>query len=105
MDIANEGWIEDYPDPYDFMNILLSGDNIPKTGGNNFAYFDVPKYNQEMDHANTLSGNARYQAYGSIATDMMRTIRRGRRGTYTNNIDFFGPHGGARSTSPRTSWI
>ena len=37
MDIANEGWIEDYPDPYDFMNILLSGDNIPKTGGNNFV--------------------------------------------------------------------
>ena len=45
MDIANEGWIEDYPDPYDFMNILLSGDNIPKTGGNNFSYFNVPKYN------------------------------------------------------------
>ena len=31
MDIANEGWIEDYPDPYDFMNILLDGEHIPAT--------------------------------------------------------------------------
>src|SRR5207237_2793816 len=31
MDIANEGWIQDYPDRYDFMNILLSAHNVPMT--------------------------------------------------------------------------
>jgi peptide/nickel transport system substrate-binding protein len=100
MDIANEGWIEDYPDPYDFMNILLSGDNIPKTGGNNFAYFNVPKYNSQMDHANTLSGNARYQAYGSIATDMMTNNPPWAPWLYTNNIDFFGPNVGCTVDTP-----
>jgi peptide/nickel transport system substrate-binding protein len=100
MDIANEGWIQDYPDPYDFMNILLSGDNIPKTGGNNFSYYDVPKYNQEMDHANTLSGNARYQAYGSIATDMMTNNPPWAPWLFTNNIDFFGPKVGCTVDTP-----
>jgi peptide/nickel transport system substrate-binding protein len=100
MDIANEGWIEDYPDPYDFMNILLSGENIPKTGGNNFAYFDVPKYNSAMDHANTLSGNARYQAYGNIATDMMKNDPPWAPWLYTNNIDFFGPRVGCTVDTP-----
>jgi ABC-type oligopeptide transport system substrate-binding subunit len=100
MDIANEGWIEDYPDPYDFMNILLNGEKIPATGGNNFAYFDVPKYNEEMDHANTLSGNARYQAYGSIATSMMQTDPPWAPWLYTNNIDFFGPKVGCTVDTP-----
>ncbi|MEP6640703.1 MAG: ABC transporter substrate-binding protein, partial [Gaiellales bacterium] len=100
MDIANEGWIQDYPDPYDFMNILLSGDHIPATGGNNFAYFNVPKYNQEMDHANTLTGNARYQAYGSIATDMMTNNPPWAPWLYTNNIDFFGPNVGCTVDTP-----
>jgi peptide/nickel transport system substrate-binding protein len=100
MDIANEGWIEDYPDPYDFMNILLSGDHIPATGGNNFSYYDIPKYNEEMDHANTLSGNARYQAYGDIATNMMQTNPPWAPWLYTNNIDFFGPKVGCTVDTP-----
>ena len=100
MDIANEGWIEDYPDPYDFMNILLSGDNIPATGGNNFSYYNVAKYNTAMDHANTLTGNARYQAYGSIATSMMQTDPPWAPWLYTNNIDFFGPKVGCTVDTP-----
>ena len=100
MDIANEGWIEDYPDPYDFMNILLDGSKIPATGGNNFAYYDVPKYNSEMVHANTLTGTARYQAYGSIATSMMQTDPPWAPWLYTNNIDFFGPNVGCTVDTP-----
>ena len=100
MDIAQEGWIEDYPDPYDFMNILLSGDHIPATGGNNFAYYNVPKYNTAMDHANTLSGNARYEAYGNIATSMMQTNPPWAPWLYTNNIDFFGPKVGCTVDTP-----
>jgi peptide/nickel transport system substrate-binding protein len=100
MDIANEGWIEDYPDPYDFMNILLSGDKIPATGGNNFAYYNVSKYNTAMDHANTLTGNNRYQAYGNIATSMMQTNPPWAPWLYTNNIDFFGPKVGCTVDTP-----
>src|SRR5581483_11818399 len=28
FDIADEGWIADYADPYDFINVLLSGETI-----------------------------------------------------------------------------
>ena len=40
FDIADEGWIADYYDAYDFINILLNGEIIPETGGNNFSYFN-----------------------------------------------------------------
>lgn len=100
MDIANEGWIQDYPDPYDFMNILLNGEHIPATNGDNFSYFNVPKYNTEMDHANTLSGTARYKAYGAIATDMMQNDPPWAPWLYTNNIDFFGPNVGCTVDTP-----
>jgi ABC-type oligopeptide transport system substrate-binding subunit len=100
FDIGLEGWVLDYPDPYDFMNILLNGEHIPKTGGNNYAYFNVPKYNQQMDHANTLAGNARYQAYGSIATDMMTNNPPWAPWAYGNNIDFFGPRVGCTVVTP-----
>jgi peptide/nickel transport system substrate-binding protein len=100
MDIAQEGWVEDYPDPYDFMNILLDGSKIPATQGVNFAYYNVPTYNQQMVHANTLSGTARYKAYGAIATSMMQTNPPWASWLYTNVIDFFGPNVGCTVDTP-----
>ena len=32
FDIADEGWFADYADPYNFINVLLDGSNIQKTG-------------------------------------------------------------------------
>ena len=40
-----EAWIADYADPYDFINVLLSGDNLHDSSNNNVAYFNDPKYN------------------------------------------------------------
>ena len=58
FDIADEGWIADYYDAYDFINILLNGETIPDTGGNNFSYFNDPTFNKRMDDANQLTGSA-----------------------------------------------
>ena len=58
FDIADEGWIADYYDAYDFINILLNGETIPETGGNNFSYFNDPTFNKRMDDANQLTGSA-----------------------------------------------
>ena len=66
FDIADEGWLADYADPYDFINVLLSGENIHDTNNNNFAYFNDPKYNKLMDQAQALSGAARATAYGNL---------------------------------------
>ncbi len=66
------GWIADYPDPFDFINILLSGDNIQQSNNNNYAYFNSKEYNQKMVRASKLVGDARYSAYGQLDIDLMK---------------------------------
>jgi len=72
FDITSEAWIADYADPYDFINVLLSGDNLHASNNNNVAYFNDPKYNQAMRAASLLSGSARYTAYGNLDVNMMK---------------------------------
>jgi peptide/nickel transport system substrate-binding protein len=91
FDIADEGWIADYYDAYDFINILLNGEKIPDTGGNNFSYFNDPTFNKRMDDANQLTGSARDQAYGQLATDLAKGPAPWASRSFGTNIDFFGP--------------
>jgi oligopeptide transport system substrate-binding protein len=72
FDIADEGWLADYADPYDFINVLLSGETIHDTNNNNFAYFNSPKYNKLMDQAQQLTGNSRYSSYGKLDINLMK---------------------------------
>jgi peptide/nickel transport system substrate-binding protein len=60
------GWNQDYPDPYDFIDVLLNGNNIHAANNNNLAYLNVPKLNTLMAQANTKIGPARYKAYGAL---------------------------------------
>jgi peptide/nickel transport system substrate-binding protein len=71
FDITSEGWIADYADPYDFINVLLSGDSLHASNNNNVAYFNDPTYNKQMTQASLLSGAARYTAYGNLDVNMM----------------------------------
>ncbi|MGH3138399.1 MAG: ABC transporter substrate-binding protein [Gaiellales bacterium] len=91
FDIADEGWIADYYDAYDFINILLNGETIPDTGGNNFSYFNDPTFNKRMDDANQLTGSQRDQTYGQLATDLAKTAAPWASRSFGTNIDFFGP--------------
>lgn len=72
FDITSEGWIADYADPYDFINVLLYGGNIHASNNNNVAYFNDPKYNKAMVKASLMSGAARYKAYGNLDVSMMK---------------------------------
>src|SRR3954471_22100850 len=72
FDITSEGWIADYADPYDFINVLLSGDNLHASNNNNVAYFNDPKYNKAMKAASLMSGANRYSAYGNLDVAMMK---------------------------------
>ncbi len=58
--LTSEGWIADYADPYDFINVLLSGDSLHASNNNNVAYFNDPTYNKQMRSAALLSGAKRY---------------------------------------------
>ena len=72
FDLYLTGWIADYPDPYDFINVLLDGRTIQATNNVNTAYFDSPEYNRKMGRAARLSGNARYAAYARLDADLTR---------------------------------
>jgi peptide/nickel transport system substrate-binding protein len=96
FDIADEGWIADYYDAYDFINILLNGEHIPATGGNNFAFFNDPTFNQRMDQANALTGTPRDNAYGQLATDLAKGPAPWASRSFGTNIDFFGPRIGCQ---------
>jgi peptide/nickel transport system substrate-binding protein len=89
FDIANEGWLADYADPYDFINILLSGENIQATGNVNFSYFNLPAYNKRMDDAARLSGQAREDAYARLDADIARNQAPLASWDYILNPDFF----------------
>jgi len=72
FDITLAGWGSDYPDPYDFVNILLSGKNIHETGNINTSYFNDPKWNKRMDQAAVLPlGPKRYTTYANLDRDLM----------------------------------
>jgi peptide/nickel transport system substrate-binding protein len=66
FDAALVGWNQDYPDPYDFLNILLDGNTIHAENNNNLAYFNDAKINKLLRAANRLTGAARYKRYGDL---------------------------------------
>jgi peptide/nickel transport system substrate-binding protein len=66
------GWFADYPDPYDFINVLLYGKTISKANNVNTAYFDDPVFNRRMDQAALLTGDARGAAYAALDRDLTR---------------------------------
>ena len=72
FDITSEGWIADYADPYDFIDVLLNGKNIQAAHNNNVAYFNSPAFNKKMTAASRLSGAKRFSTYGNLDIDLMK---------------------------------
>jgi peptide/nickel transport system substrate-binding protein len=72
FDISHSGWGADYPDPYNFINVLLDGTRIQATNNVNESYFNNPTYNRKMEQASRLFGAARLRTYGNLDIDIMR---------------------------------
>ena len=72
FDILHNGWGADYPDPSNFLNVLLDGARIQATNNVNLSYFNDPVWNKRMQDAAKLSGDARLTTYGKLDGDMMR---------------------------------
>jgi peptide/nickel transport system substrate-binding protein len=71
-DAAVAGWAQDYPDPYDFIDVLLNGKNIASNNNVNLAYLNDPTLNRRLDAANKLVGAARYKAYGNLDVEITK---------------------------------
>ena len=82
------GWHADYPDPNNFLDILLNGNNIREANNNNFAYFNVPAMNRRMEQAASLSGAKRYAAYSKLDLDISKNYAPWAAYAYNNNRDF-----------------
>ena len=65
------GWCSDYPDPYDWINILLYGKSIQAENNVNYSYFNDPKWNKKMEQAARLVGPNRLKVYGQMDLDIM----------------------------------
>jgi ABC-type oligopeptide transport system substrate-binding subunit len=73
FDIGLEGWGADYPDPANFVNVLLLGDdNIRADHNQNVAYFNDPTFNRRMKQAALMSGDQRYNAYALLDRDVTK---------------------------------
>jgi peptide/nickel transport system substrate-binding protein len=70
--VGQVGWCQDYPDPYDFINVLMDGTKILPENNVNLSYFNVKKWNKAMQHAARLTGKARYRAYGKLDIDITK---------------------------------
>ena len=71
-DLARAGWCQDFPDPYDYLNKLLSGDTIQDAQNNNLSYFDNKKVNKQLNAAAQLSPPKRYKVYGALDSSIMK---------------------------------
>ena len=72
-DLDLQAWGADYPDPVDFIDILLDGHNIHAENNNNNAYFNNPKFNKRMVAAARIATlSKRYAAWATIDRDVMK---------------------------------
>jgi peptide/nickel transport system substrate-binding protein len=71
-DFALVGWAADFPDAYDYINKLLSGQTIQDVQNNNTAYFNNPTANAKMNAAARLKGAARIKAYGNLDNEIQQ---------------------------------
>jgi peptide/nickel transport system substrate-binding protein len=72
FDLGLEGWGMDYPDPANFINVLLDGRRLQADNNVNVSYFNNATYNARMDKAYALAGQARLNAYALLDRDLMK---------------------------------
>jgi len=68
------GWCSDYPDPYDWLNILLYGPSIQSDNNVNYSYMNIPKWNTKLAQAAKMVGPNRYKTYGKLDIDIMQQV-------------------------------
>jgi peptide/nickel transport system substrate-binding protein len=74
-DVAvNTGWCSDYPDPYDWINVLLDGKTVDDDYSINYSHMNLPRWNAKMRAAARLVGPKRFKVYGQLDLDIMRQV-------------------------------
>ena len=74
FDLVVSGWCSDYPDPFDWINVLFYGGFIQAEGNVNYSYMNDPTWNRKMEAAAKLVGPKRLKVYGQMDLDLMRKV-------------------------------
>ncbi|HST25427.1 MAG TPA: ABC transporter substrate-binding protein [Gaiellaceae bacterium] len=88
FDVMRAGWVDDYPDPYDFYHLLLDGTTIVATNNTNFSYFNSKSVNKAIASDNLLTGQARLKAFGKLDQQVMTKYAPIASWSYQNSRDF-----------------
>ena len=100
FDIAFEGWVADYADPFDFINVLLNGKSIQKANNVNFSYFNDPTFTKRMEQAAGLDGQERGKAYAKLDLDIAKDASPLAAWDVDNERDFFSARMGCQLYHP-----
>jgi ABC-type transport system substrate-binding protein len=105
FDMTVEGWHADYPDPANFINVLLDGRRIQAENNVNTAYYTgdgLPGFYNRLDQAYRATGAPRFRSYGVLDRDLMRTGAPSAPYISANVRHFLGPDAGCYTYSPQS---
>jgi ABC-type transport system substrate-binding protein len=105
FDIAIASWGPDYADGFAYFGPLLDGNQLSATGNANIAYFDQPKYNQEIERIESMSGEARSKAWADLDVEMMRDDPPWAPFMVLSNVDFISKSFGCYIFQPAISHL
>jgi peptide/nickel transport system substrate-binding protein len=72
LDAGWSDWFQDYPHPNDFFQPLLAGESIQSTNNNNFAQFDNPAVNKQVEKLGAEQlGPDQEKAYAELDKEIM----------------------------------
>ncbi|MGB2953593.1 MAG: ABC transporter substrate-binding protein [Gaiellaceae bacterium] len=100
FDICDVGWVADYPDPFDFIDVLLNGNNIHGSNNNNYPYFNDKHYNFLMGQAERQVGAKRYKLYGQLDINITKNAAPMANWVNVNNRDFISSGTGCYTFQP-----
>jgi ABC-type transport system substrate-binding protein len=108
FDMTVEGWHADYPDPANFINVLLDGRRIQAENNVNSSYYrgqGTPRFYAKLDRAYRTAGTSRLRQYGALDIEMMRTGAPSAPYISGNIRNFLSPSAGCYGYSPQTGHI
>jgi ABC-type oligopeptide transport system substrate-binding subunit len=108
FDMTIEGWHADYPDPANFVNVLLDGRRIQAENNVNTSYYrgqGTPQFYRKLDRAYRTAGASRLRQYGNLDIEMMRTGAPSAPYISGNIRNFLSPSAGCYTYSPQTGHV
>ena len=67
-------WGMDYPDPANFINVLLDGRRIQAANNVNISFVNYKDINDQLQQASALTGKARLDRYGNLDLQIMKDV-------------------------------